>query len=297
LNNMQTVISASRRTDVPAFYLDWFLARLKAGSFCLINPFNGEERIVESTRAKVHSIVFWSKNFRPLLEKAGQLTGWPAVFNFTLNSPESLLEPGVPPLGERLRQMRELISLFGARAVRWRFDPVVFYRKGGKIRENLGAYEFLLDFAAGLGLKTCTISFMDQYRKIAAREKLVEDFRFIYPGPELMLEKASWMAEKAVERGIKLLTCCESGLSRAGIPNLEAGCCIDHGLLMELYGGTLSGKPDSGQRRSAGCLCQESVDIGSYHDQPCLCGCLYCYANPASRPGGKNNNGHDIQPE
>ncbi|HUU29767.1 MAG TPA: DUF1848 domain-containing protein [archaeon] len=277
---MNTVISASRRTDIPAFCMDWFLARLKLGSFLLTNPFNGQVRTVKADRDRVCAIVFWSKNFGPLLERAGELTGWPSVFNFTLNSEDRLLEPRVPPLKERLAQMRTLVELYGARAVRWRFDPVVFYQVDGRVKDNLGAFEFLLDFAAGLKIKSCTISFMDPYRKIAAREKLLAGFRFIYPEPGLMFEKASWMARRAAERGIKLFTCCEAGLSSMGIENLRPGRCIDHRLISQVYGCRLSGKPDTGQRRSSGCLCHQSVDIGSYREQPCRCGCLYCYANP-----------------
>ncbi|MBN2288997.1 MAG: DUF1848 domain-containing protein [Candidatus Glassbacteria bacterium] len=280
---MQTVISASRRTDIPAFYLDWFISRLRVGEFRLSNPFNGRERVVQVSRASVHSLVFWSKNYGPLLGRLPELRGWNLFFQFTLNSEDKLLEPGVPPLAERREQMRLLAGIFGPQAVRWRFDPVACYESGGGKRDNLGGFESLLDFAAGIGLRACTVSFMDPYRKIDKREKQVPGFRFIYPDHGRMVETASRMAAQAAGRGIRLSTCCEQELARSGIDNLSGGGCIDHALLAGLYGGSLSHVPDRGQRRSAGCLCHESIDIGSYREQPCRGGCLYCYANPLIR--------------
>jgi len=280
---MQTVISASRRTDIPAFYLDWFISRLNAGYFRLVNPFNGRTRKVQVSRDSVHSIVFWSKNYAPLLGRLSELKEWRLFFHFTLNSENSLLEPGVPPLGERMEQMRLLVDIFGPRTMRWRFDPVVCYESDGRRQDNLGDFERLLDFAAGVGLEACTVSFMDRYRKIDSREKKIPGLRFIYPGSAEMERTAAGMAALAADRGITLFTCCEKHLARAGIENLEGGGCIDHSLLAGLYGGTLSGAADLGQRRSSGCLCHESIDVGSYREQPCRCGCLYCYANPLVR--------------
>ena len=281
---MQKVISASRRTDIPAFYIDWFLHRLKLGSFKLSNPYNGTVRNVAVSKRSVGAVVFWSKNFAPLLKRLKELSGWPAVFNFTLNSGDPLLEPGVPSLDERKEQMRALVSIYGTGAVRWRFDPVVFYSADGVERNNLGSFQALLEFAGGVGIKSCTISFMDLYRKIARREKHLPGFRFLYPDTARLVETAAWMAELAAGCGIRLFTCCEAGVGRAQIENLVPGRCIDHDLISRLYGADLSGKQDTGQRKTAGCLCQESVDVGSYGEQPCLCGCLYCYANPVVKP-------------
>jgi Domain of unknown function (DUF1848) len=288
---MQKIISASRRTDIPAFYLDWFISRLKAGRFRLVNPFNRKVRVVPVSRDTVHSIVFWSKNYGILLDRLSELHRWRLFFQFTVNSESSLLEPGVLSLGERKKQLRLLTEIFGPRAVRWRFDPVCCYELHGERRNNLEGFEDLLDFAAGLGLDACTVSFMDPYRKIDRREKLIPGFRFIYPEMGRLLETASWMAAQAASRGIRLFTCCEKELVQAGIANLEAGGCIDHFLLKDIYGGSLSAAADRGQRRLSGCLCHKSIDVGSYSGQPCRCGCLYCYANPLFDGGVKCKNG------
>jgi Domain of unknown function (DUF1848) len=277
---MKTVLSASRRTDIPAFYLDWFLDCLDKRRFTLTNPYNGRVRTVEVNRESVAAIVFWSKNYGSLLSRLERLSGWNCVFNFTLNSHDPLLERGVPSLEERMGQLRALVELFGPEAVRWRFDPVVFYYRDGRLHDNLHAFGPLLEFAAGLGLGTCTISFMDPYRKIDRRQRSVPDFAFEYPDSERMQEIATQMAEMAAGRGVKLLTCCEPEIAAAGIANIEAAGCIDHALIKRLYGETLSGRRDRGQRSASGCLCHESIDIGSYDSQPCRCDCLYCYANP-----------------
>jgi hypothetical protein len=286
---MKKVISASRRTDIPAFYLKWFFESMEAGSFKLTNPYNGRVRTVEVSRESVAGIVFWSKNYGPLLKLRKRLSGWNAVFNFTLNSVDSLIEPSLPPLERRLEQMRQLATEFGSGAVRWRFDPVVFYRRNGRLHDNLQAFESLLEFAAGVGLTDCTISFMDYYRKIERRQKAIAGFEFIYPDGELMFDTASSMAAKASEYGIRLVTCCEPLLADRGIGNLEAAACIDHGLLEQLYGQPLSHRKDRGQRSGSGCLCHESIDIGSYREHPCYCDCLYCYANPVSDTRGKKS--------
>jgi hypothetical protein len=280
---MPIVLSASRRTDIPAFYLDWFFAGLGRGFFSLTNPYNGQVRTVAVDRDSVHSIVFWSKDYGPLLARLNELADYPAVFNYTLNTEDPLLEPSLLPLSQRLEQLRALAGIFGPRAVRWRFDPVVFCTLDGRPHDNIGGFEPLLDEASAAGLDTCTVSFMDPYRKIALREKSVPGLRFVFPGPDRLAEIASRMAGQAADRGIRLRTCCESALAGGGIANLEPGGCIDHELLCALYGGSLSFKPDQGQRRAAGCLCHESVDVGSYRGQPCRCGCLYCYANPVIR--------------
>ena len=275
------VISASRRTDIPAFYLDWFFSSLASGSFTLTNPFNGHVRTVEVARDTTAAIVFWSKNYGPLLSNLKRLSGWNPVFNFTVNSPDPTLEPGVPLLEERMRQMRALAESYSPEAVRWRFDPVVFYRRNGREFINLHEFERLLEFAAGIGLVSCTVSLMDPYRKIERRQRTVDGFEFIYPGPERARETAEKMATTAADYGIQLLACCEPMLAGAGIGNLRAAGCIDHALIEKLYGAKLSRRRDKGQRSGAGCLCHESIDIGSYREQPCRCDCLYCYANPS----------------
>ncbi len=125
------VISASRRTDIPAFYMKWFMEQIEKGFFETINPYNRAKRVIDASCDNIHTIVFWSKNFRPFLESGSgeklRKMGYNLFFNFTVNSRSKLLEPNIPPLKERLAQLEELCSRFKPEAVNWRFDPICFY--------------------------------------------------------------------------------------------------------------------------------------------------------------------------
>ena len=104
----QIVISASRRTDIPAFYMPWFMEQISKGEFEVVNPFNQRVSVVPAAPNEGHTIVFWSKNFGPFLhedfDRRLQDSGYHLFFNFTINSVLPALEPNVPPLGERLER-------------------------------------------------------------------------------------------------------------------------------------------------------------------------------------------------
>ena len=129
-SDLKIVISASRRTDIPAFYMPWFMSQIEAGSFEVVNPYNQKAHYVPGTPDKVHTIVLWSKNFGPFIENnygdRMREKGFQLFFNFTINSDCSLLEPNVPPLGARLDQLEQLCQRFGPETVNWRFDPICF---------------------------------------------------------------------------------------------------------------------------------------------------------------------------
>lgn len=280
----KTIISASRRTDIPAFYLDWFLARLGQGSFVVENPFNGARRRLSTHPQQVQAIVFWSKDYARLLARAAELARYRLFFNFTLNSESALLEPRVPPLSERLRQLRELSRRFGAAAIQWRFDPIVCWEEDGERRNNLGQFDRILEAASGAAVGRLVLSFMDHYPKIGRRLRHLPGVRLREPGLEEMVELATPLALKARQAGLKVAACCEKELVGALPPGLiEPSRCIDAELLASLYGPGASLIPDRGQRRAAGCGCHLSVDVGSYCAHPCAHNCLYCYASPAEK--------------
>jgi hypothetical protein len=282
------VISASRRTDIPAFYLDWFMVQINRGYFDVINPYNRRASIVPATPEAVHTIVFWSKNFGPFLERGIgeqlQQKGFHLFFNFTINSDEPVLEPHVPTLNERLKQLQYLSSRFDSRAINWRFDPICFYKDDSDVKNNLHDFEPIADAAGRCGVSRCITSFMDDYPKIRKRIKSATGFSFIDPPPERKLEILLNMQNELSLKNIRLYTCCEKGLLAALPANtgIEKSSCIPNDIFVKLYGGNLSFKRDGGQRIKNGCACMISVDIGSYQLHPCYHGCLFCYANPAS---------------
>jgi hypothetical protein len=288
------VLSASRRTDIPAFYMPWFMEQIDKGFFEVVNPFNQRVSVVPATPDEVHTIVFWSKNFGPFIKEGCgdglRRQGYNLFFNFTVNSDNTILEPNVPPLKERFDQLQYLSDHFGSRSIRWRFDPICYYETGpGDLHDNLSDFNMIGKRAAAAGIEQCITSFMDHYPKIRKRLLSRPGLRFVDPPLTDKVDTLVKMQTRLAPLPIDLTACCEKEVIAA----LPAGCpvapssCIPNALLMELYGGNISLRKDTGQRVKAGCGCKVSVDIGSYRHQPCFHNCLFCYANPASNPGGK----------
>lgn len=286
--NKKMILSASRRTDIPAFYMKWFMERLEKGVFETINPFNRQRSQILASPETIHSIVFWSKNFKPIISEGYGIKlrdmGYGLFFNFTVNSENPLLEPNIPRLEERLDQMRVLSDLFGPETIYWRFDPICFYRKkNGRLLNNYHDFETIAKTVAQCGINRCVTSFMDDYKKIKQRLPVKNGLRFIFPDTH---EKANILLD--MERflsdlGISLVTCCEKNVMDhlPETSSISSGACIPGNRLKALYGGNISMKKDTGQRTKAGCRCRESKDIGSYAHHPCFHNCLFCYANPA----------------
>jgi hypothetical protein len=288
------IISASRRTDIPAFYMPWFMGQVKKGSFEVTNPFNQRVSIVPATPDKVDTIVFWSKNFGPFLDKSygEQLLkqGFHLFFNFTINSECTNLEPNVPPLKKRLEQLEHLCQRFGPKTINWRFDPLCFFKtEVGRLHDNLNDFAGIADKAAECGIVRCITSFMDHYPKIRRRLSTRPGFVFVDMSLEKKVEILRGMIKTFATGNINLSICCEKNLMEAFPRSLSVSgsSCIPGDLIRKLFGGRLSLKKDTGQRVKAGCGCTQSTDIGSYRLQPCYHNCLFCYANPASGPGGR----------
>jgi hypothetical protein len=285
---MKIVISASRRTDIPAFYMNWFMQQIEKGFFEVINPYNRKVTVVPATPDKVHTIVFWSKNFGQFIEGGyGQMLavmGYNLFFNFTINSDSSLLEPRMPPLKERCKQLDMLCQMFNAQSVTWRFDPICFYVINQvNTHNNLHDFALIADRAFHGGVSRCITSFMDDYPKIRKRVARLPGFAFIDPPlatkREILLDIKKTLAAKNID----LFTCCEKQILET-LPadaRIKPSACIPNRLLVDLFGGNLSFKKDAGQRIKDGCGCMVSVDIGSYRLHPCYHNCLFCYANPS----------------
>ena len=236
----------------------------------------------------MHSIVFWSKNFGPFIDKDYGLLleekGYHLFFNFTINSAVPILEPAVPPLEKRMEQLAILSKRFGSQAINWRFDPLSFFTiKDGIVRDNLADFSEIAAAAFEAGIERCLTSFMDFYPKIARRIKKIPGFTFYDPPIEKKIDTLYQMQHTLGSYGIELHACCEKVLLEK-LPtdlSVKASSCIPNGLLAALYGKDVSLRKDAGQRVKVGCRCGVSVDIGSYKEHPCKHGCLYCYANPA----------------
>lgn len=281
------VLSASRRTDIPAFYMPWFMEQIGKGCFEVPHPYGGPTARVPAAPDQIHTIVFWSKNFGPFLEGAyGRRLldrGYNLYFNFTINSENPVLEPQVPPLMERLSQLERLADLFGPKTIQWRFDPICYYKEAsGREGDNVDQFTRIARRASGTGIDTCITSFVDLYRKVIRR--LSASALTLYDPPmAYKIEQIADMAGFLEPLGLSLELCCENELL-AALPekvNATAAACIPNHRLAELYGSDVTLRRDSGQRVASGCGCRHSRDIGSYRLHPCHHNCLFCYANPA----------------
>ncbi|MFZ1986063.1 MAG: DUF1848 family protein [Desulfatitalea sp.] len=284
------VISASRRTDIPAFYMPWFMQQIKQGFFEVHHPFGRTSIRVPAAADQVHTLVFWSKNFGPFLEGGfGQQLvqkRYHLFFNFTINSAHTILEPAVPPTEVRIAQLARLADLFGPEAIQWRFDPICYYRaSSGKESDNLAQLPHIARRVAALGIRICITSFVDLYRKVQ-RRAAHSDVTLIDPPMDRKIEQIVAMTRLLAPLGVQLQLCCERALL-AALPEeakVVGAACIPNDRLAALYGADLSLAKDSGQRVDAGCGCRVSRDIGSYQLHPCRHNCLFCYANPQGEP-------------
>jgi hypothetical protein len=291
----QIVISASRRTDIPAFYMDWFMDQIKKGVFEVSNPYNRHKFIVPATPDNIHTIVFWSKNFAPFIKGGfGEKLlgmGYNLFFNFTINSDTPLLEPRVPSLKQRLVQLRDLSRNYDSKTINWRFDPICFFEfEQSVVKDNLHDFSRIAEWASQCGVTRCITSFMDHYAKIKKRIKSIPGFSFIDPILSEKIDILLKMEKKLSEQKIDLYACCEKEVLNA-LPsgsNVRKSSCIPNDLFVKIFGGDLSFRKDTGQRSSKGCGCMTSVDIGSYPLHPCYHNCLFCYANP-TKASFKNN--------
>lgn len=269
---MRTVISCSRRTDIPAFYMRWLIDCLGDGAAEVANPITRLAQTVDLRSESVHTIVLWSKNFGPFLRKRRALEGYRLYFQFTINEGGEI-EPNVIDIERRLEQLRELARVYGPERINWRFDPITFW-EGGR-RNNIGRFEQIAGEVAKTGVQRCTISFTQWYAKVRRRMESVglEGFD---PPLERKLEIASRIAGYCSNLGLCVRACCNDYL--LGVPSIAKASCIDGRLLAELAGEPCSTARDRSQRKECGCT--QSRDIGSY-EQVCYHSCVYCYANPA----------------
>jgi len=241
----------------------------------------------------VHTIVFWSKNFGPFLKgKFGESLvsmGYNLYFHFTLNSDDRILEPNLPSLKDRLRQLELMTKRFSPKNLNWRFDPLCFYKKDEMLKNNLGDFSLIAETAACCGIEKCTISFMDHYSKIAERISAWKRLEFFDPSMPQKIKIALRMEKILSKKGIRLSACCENELIE-GLPpesGIRKSSCVPNDLFVREFGGSLSTSRDRGQRIKQGCGCKVSVDVGVYHLHPCFHDCLFCYANP--KPTNRRN--------
>ena len=278
------LLSASRRTDIPAFYMEWFLRRLRAGWLLVRSPYNPRQvSRVPLSREAVDCIAFWSKDPAPLLARADELDGFgiPYFVQFTLTPYGRELEGGLRNKRDILDTFVRLAERLGPDRVIWRYDPILLSERWTPARhvEAFGALCWRLKGHTDV----CVISFVDMYAKLCKRAAgLLRE-----PTEGEMRELAAALSALGRESGMELRACCERlDLTAYGI--MAAGC-LDRRTVERVCGYPIQVKGQTGQR--AGCRCIESVDIGAY--DTCTHGCVYCYANRGAVRAQANRQRHD----
>lgn len=278
------IISASRRTDIPTYYADWFINRIHEGYVYVRNPMNTHQiSHVSLSPDVVDGIVFWTKNPIPMIPKLRELKDYMYYFQFTLNSYGKDVEANVPNKNDVIiPAFRELSRNIGPERVIWRYDPI-FLNQKYTIDYHVHYFEEIAKRLRGFTEK-CVISFIDLYRNTKQNTKGMD----ICPLSDAeMYEIARKLVEIANKYGITIESCAEKiNLEQFGIGH---GHCIDCNLFERLLGYSLSLEKDKNQREECGCMA--SIDIGMYNT--CKNGCRYCYANYSNTTVDKRYNDHD----
>lgn len=265
------ILSVSRRTDIPACYMPWFMNRLREGFVMVRNPMNPGQvsRIVLSPET-VEAIVFWTKNPLPLLPCLDEIDrmGYCCGVQYTITGYDRDVEPNLPELPARLAAFRELSARLGPERMRWRYDPILLserYTEAWQVER----FAHLADALAGC-TDTCIISFLDVYAK---NRRALKAARLHTLDEEQMRALSAGLAREAARCGIRLQTCAERiDLTVCGV---QPGACLDSTWVGRIAGFPIRSVKDPGQRAECGCV--PSVDVGQYNT--CTNGCLYCYAN------------------
>lgn len=273
------IISASRRTDIPAFYSDWFIQRIHEGFVYVRNPLNIHKiSKIELNPDIVDGIVFWTKNPTPMIDKLDEFKQYNYYFQFTLNSYGSDIEIHVPKKKDVIiPAFKKLSSVIGAHRVIWRYDPI-FFTDVYNADYHIKYFELLAKQLCGYTDK-CIISFIDDYRCTLHR---MECLKWRHLSNEEIIYISQRFLEIAQKYNIRVESCSEKiNLDEIGIPH---GHCIDQALLESIGNFKLKIGKDKTQREECGCV--TSVDIGMY--DTCPNKCLYCYATRKPNMVAKN---------
>lgn len=267
------IISASYKTDIPAFYGRWFMARLRAGHCRMTNPYGGQRYKVGLGPDDVDGFVFWTKNLGPFLGHLGEIRdrGFPFMVQYGINNYPRAVEISVTEQSRARDHMAEVCATFGPRAAVWRYDPILETSLTPLAwhEENFAA------LAAGLrGLTDeVVVSFAHIYRKtrrnldLAARDN---GFDWRDPAGDRKRALLARLAAIAEGAGMTLSLCAQPDYLVDGVGPAR---CIDAGRLAAIAGRPVMAAI-KGNRE--GCECHAARDIGAY--DTCPQGCVYCYA-------------------
>jgi DNA repair photolyase len=273
------IISVSRRTDIPAFYSEWFINRIRDGFCCAPNPRYPKQKTksISLRPEDVEIIIFWTRDPKPLMKYLPELDkrGYKYYFQYTVLDYPREIDPGAPSLDRAIKTFKELSDMIGKEKVIWRYDPILF--------SDITSFEWhvrqISDISGWLreNTETLVISFIDRIRK-----EISGNFK-LYPDAfeaESYRKLAGWIGLEMKAKGLKVVTCAEKiDLSAYGIGH---GKCIDDSLINQILKRKTVSKKDPAQRKACGCVVSRDIGV----NDTCLFGCKYCYA---ARAHNKNS--------
>lgn len=268
------IISASYKTDIPAFYGEWFINRLRAG-YCLVrNPYNRNSAArVSLLREDVDGIVFWTKNAGPFIEALAEVhhRGYPFVVQYTINAYPRTLEFSVTDATRALKHAALIASKYGPKSLVWRYDPIIFSSETPAER-HIEAFDWIAGRLDGV-TDEVVVSFAQIYQKTKKNmDWASREFKFSWNDPDDQTKQSLLRELLKIARMRKLnMTLCSQPYLI--VPGVEESRCVDARRLSALAGCNVLAKL-KGPRKECGCF--ESKDIGDY--DTCPHGCVYCYA-------------------
>jgi hypothetical protein len=276
------IISASRKTDIPAFYGEWFMHRLDAG-YALYKTQWGTFKAGLKPE-DVDGFVFWTKAIGPFMQELGEIKqrGYAFYVHHTINNYPSALEPCVPAASKSVENMRELARQFGPDAAVWRYDPVIINQKL-TWDWHFANFAQLAEALSGT-TNEVIISFVDDYKKMS-RNMALAGVPWVSLGSEQQKKVAQALCVIARDNRMQLTLCCESQAMPAAA---KVSRCIDAERMSRVAGKPLGARPHPCR---AGCGCCDNRDIGSF--DTCLHGCVYCYATSSLTTAQKRFSEHN----
>ena len=273
------ILNVSGRTDIVAFYTNWFMKRLEAGFVDVRNPFN--PKLVSRIHFEdVDMIMFCTKNPIPMLKYIEKIEK-PMLFHVTLTPYKKDIEPNVIPKGMLIESIKKLSNLIGIDNIYIRYDPI-FISDTYTVEYHKRAFSNLCSLLDGY-VKYIIVSFIDDYKNVRKNKRILKSRKF---NEEDDKERGISFRKLAREHGMTVQTCFEErNLAEYGFIKGE---CISHELAYKLTGKIFKSWK---ARKGGNCNCVEMVDIGVYNS--CKHFCKYCYANYEEEKVNKNYSNHD----
>ena len=275
------IIQTGNRTDIPAFYAQWFANRLREGYVLVRNPFNPlSVTRYELNPRVVDLIVFCSKNPAPLFPYRDLLTPFRRYWFVTITPYGKDIEPNVPDSDKVIAAFRQISDIVGPQNITWRYDPIIINEEW-TVERHIEAFSSMCEKLSG-ATRVCVISFIDLYDKVRRNYPEVRTV----PMP-LQLELTRAFVEIARSHGMTIRPCGESrSLEKAGA---DCSGCMTVKTFEEAVGQPLIVPPNPNNRKE--CACYLTGDIGAYNTCPHLC--RYCYANADTALVHANRKMHD----